>query len=167
MDEATFWKLIDQSRETADADPDEQLEHLEAMLRDLAPEEIVDFDRLFTEFHQQAYTWPLWGAAYLIGGGCSDDGFMDFRGWLISRGKKVYDTALASPDSLAGVVGEDEETQVEGFQYLPRQAWAEVTGEDEDSFPEHGIAHPEEPAGSEWSEDELDSLYPKLAKKFA
>jgi hypothetical protein len=42
-----------------------------------------------------------WGAAYLANGGCSDDGFDYFRGWLIGQGRKVYETVLADPDSLA------------------------------------------------------------------
>jgi hypothetical protein len=36
----------------------------------------------------------------LINGGMSDDGFTDFRYWLISRGRDVYERALADPDSL-------------------------------------------------------------------
>ncbi|MEO5978010.1 MAG: DUF4240 domain-containing protein, partial [Chryseolinea sp.] len=40
-------------------------------------------------------------AAYTIHSGCSDDGFADFRGWLISRGKSVYENSLSSPDNLA------------------------------------------------------------------
>ena len=43
----------------------------------------------------------MWGAAYVIHGGCSDDGFEYFRRWLISRGRKAYEAALADPDSLA------------------------------------------------------------------
>ena len=42
--------------------------------------------------------------AYIIGGGCSDDGFWDFRSWLAVRGKRVYLVALRNPESLARVV---------------------------------------------------------------
>jgi hypothetical protein len=166
MESEDFWQLIDKSLSASGGDPEEQLEKLEELLRDLDPGDIVEFDRLFAEFHNDAFTWSLWGAAYVIGGGCSDDGFTDFRGWLIARGQKVYEAALASPDSLADVVDEDEETQFEGFQYLPQQVWAEVTGEDEDDYPAPEIARRDEPIGQEWGEDELDALFPKLAKKF-
>jgi len=40
----------------------------------------------FRRYLNKAYTWDLWGAAYLINGGCSDDGFEYFRRWLVSRG---------------------------------------------------------------------------------
>lgn len=166
METEDFWQLIDKSLDASGGDPDEQMEHLEELLRDLEPDDIVEFDRLFSEFHSDAYTWPLWGAACVIGGGCSDDGFIDFRGWLVTRGQRVYEAAMAAPDSLAGFVDEDEETQVEGFQYLPRQVWAELTGEDEEDYPEPTVQHREEPAGEQWDEDGLDALYPKLAKKF-
>jgi hypothetical protein len=166
MNTEDFWTLIDKSREAADGDPEEQLEHLETLLSELEPDEIVAFDKHFAEFHNQAYTWGLWGAAYLIGGGCSDDGFMDFRGWLVSRGQDVYEKALSNPDSLARLVSEDDECQVEGFQYLPKQVWSEVAGEEESDFPKHDIEYRAEPVGKEWEEDKLDGLFPKLAKKF-
>lgn len=166
MNHTDFWNLVDKSRDAAGGDADAQIEELHSLLSKLEPEEIVAFDRLFSELHLHAYDWSLWGAAYVIGGGCSDDGFSDFRGWLISRGQKVYEQAMASPDSLADAVAEDEETQVEGFEYAPRQAWSEVTGQDEDAFPEHGMPYPASPKGSSWSEDELDRLFPKLTKKF-
>jgi hypothetical protein len=169
MDTSHFWNLIEKSREASQGDPDDQLAQLETLLGELEPEQLVEFDRLFSKYHNEAYTWPLWGAAYIIGGGCSDDGFMDFRGWLIARGQQVYEAALASPDSLAEVVSVDDECQVEGFQYLPRQVWAEATGRDESEFPAHDIAYRAEPEGTQWEEDDpdaLNALLPKLAKKF-
>lgn len=167
MDQAKFWNLVDQSRTAADGDPEEQLEHLREQLLALEPDEIVAFDKRLSEHHMQAYDWGLWGAAYLIGGGCSDDGFADFRGWLISRGKQAYDAALADPDSLAKIVKEhDGECQVEGYQYVASQAWEEKTGRDSDEFPRHDIPARREPAGESWEEDELEARFPKLAKKF-
>jgi len=83
MDTLTFWKIIDESRQRADGDLDKQVDMLRARLEQSEPEEIVQFDKLFREYWIRAYTWDLWAAAYIIGGGCSDDGFMDFRGWLI------------------------------------------------------------------------------------
>jgi hypothetical protein len=48
-----------------------------------------------------SYTNPLWAAAYLINGGCSDDGFEYFRGWLIAQGREVFERVVADPDALA------------------------------------------------------------------
>lgn len=167
MDKVKFWKLIDASRRAAEGDPEEQMDLLREKLIELPAEEIVAFDRIFSEYHSRAYTWGLWGAAFVIGEGCSDDGFMDFRGWLISRGEKVYETALANPDSLAKVLTDDDgDCQVEGFQYVPSQAWEEKTGKDAEDFPDHGLVVPKEPSGEEWKEEDLGTLYPKLSRMF-
>ncbi|HHQ6600568.1 TPA: DUF4240 domain-containing protein [Serratia fonticola] len=77
------------------------MQALDSALRQLSPEELIAFKKRFTELHNQAYRWDLWAAAYIMGGGCSDDGFMDFRDWLISRGQSVYEAALINPDTLA------------------------------------------------------------------
>src|SRR5262249_21307580 len=119
MDKATFWRLIDSSRKKARGDLDEQVNVLREQLRQLAPRELVQFDRIFHRYWIRAYTWDLWAAAYIIGGGCSDDGFMDFRGWLIAKGEKAYEAAMKNPESLVKVVKEDDDDcQYEGFQYV-------------------------------------------------
>ena len=166
MDKARFWKLIDSSRRAADGDPEEQLEALAEQLSALSPDEIVAFDRILADYHDRAYNWGLWGAAYIIGGGCSDDGFMDFRGWLISRGEQVYEAALLDPESLTKVVNEDDECQVEGYQYVASQVWEEKTGKSTEDFPSHDIERRSEPAGTPWEDDDLDTRFPKLSKKF-
>ena len=167
MDKTTFWKLIDASRKAADGDAEEQIDALAEKLEPLAPDEIVEFDRILSEYHDRAYDRDLWAAAYIIGGGCSDDGFMDFRGWLISRGEKVYEAALADPESLAKVVGPDDECQVEGYQYVASRVWEEKTGKDMTEFPRHAFERKSEPSGADWEEDDLDERFPKLCKKFS
>lgn len=49
----------------------------------------------------QVRTGGSWQAAYLINGGCSDDGFEYFRGWLLTQGREVFERAVALPDTLA------------------------------------------------------------------
>jgi hypothetical protein len=169
VDKTTFWKIIDSSRKQANGDPDAQLEFLSSRLAPLAPDEIVQFGRFFEEYHIRAYTWDLWGAAYLIGGGCSDDGFLDFRGWLISRGEKVFERALEDPESLVRVVKDDDECRYEGFQYLASQAWMKKTGKTAAEFPDFGLNYASEPSGERWTEDgdDLKRRFPKLWKRFS
>jgi hypothetical protein len=170
MDKATFWKIIDASRKQGRGDLDAQLKLLRSRLEQLDPDEIVQFGRIFEEYHTKAYTWDLWGAAYLIGGGCSNDGFLDFRGWLISKGEKVFQRALEDPESLVLVVKDDEEDcQFEGFQYAASQAWEQKTGNSLHDFPYYyGLEPRSEPAGERWGEDgdDLKRRLPKLWKKF-
>ena len=77
----------------------------------------------------QSYRIELWGAAYLLNGGCSDDCFEYFRGWLITQGRAVYEAVLADPDSLADV---DNLTDVECEQatHMTADAYRMATGFD-------------------------------------
>jgi hypothetical protein len=169
MDRSTFWKIIEMSRKNAKGDPEEQLEGLRARLEGLDAAEIVEFGTIFNEYSARAYTWELWAAAYLIGGGCSDDGFLDFRGWLISQGENVFERALKDPQYLARVVKGDEDCQYEGFQYVAGEAWENKHGSDGPDYPDPVSTQPLNPAGVPWSEagDYLERRFPQLWKKFS
>ncbi|MGA5421130.1 DUF4240 domain-containing protein [Streptomyces lavendulocolor] len=43
----------------------------------------------------------MWAAAYLIGGGCSDDSLMGFRAGVIGLGRVWFEWVAADPDGLA------------------------------------------------------------------
>lgn len=60
----------------------------DALLR-LSDDQLLSFERLHFAFMYRAYTWELWGAAYVINGGCSDDTFEYFRAALIALGEDV------------------------------------------------------------------------------
>ena len=66
MDLASFWNLIDQTRREANGDPEHQVELLRERLSELESDEVVAFDRHFVQCHEQAYTWDLWGAAFVL-----------------------------------------------------------------------------------------------------
>src|SRR5262245_12955539 len=104
MDELEFWSLIDRSRAIASGDVDKQEAELERLLIGRSVEDLVAFDRILYELHRVAHGRDdLWDAGYLIDGGMSDDSFSDFCDWLITRGRQVYELALADPDNLADV----------------------------------------------------------------
>ena len=168
LDKKDFWQLIDASRLAANNDPDAQVDTLGALLLQLEADQIVEFDRVMVEHVNRAYHWDVWAAGYIIGGGCSDDGFMDFMGWLISKGEQVFETALRDADSLADVVGEiDGECQVEGILYAPGKAWEQKTGRPGGDFPQHRFAFQDGPHGESWDEDEVDARLPRLAARFS
>src|SRR5687768_16332917 len=101
MDQSQFWRLIEAAKTEARGDTDAQLAILAKKLAALPAEEIVQFDAIFHEMMALSYRWDLWGAAYVLNGGCSDDGFDYFRGWLIAQGESVFQKALEDPESLA------------------------------------------------------------------
>lgn len=119
-----FWDHIKKSRRK---DADAHAERLEARLAKLPPDEILDFGHWWDLMTSEAYHWMLWGAAYIINGGCSDDGFEYFRGWLVLQGRDVFQSAVSDPDTLAGVVKPAED----GYEcecYVASGAWFAATG---------------------------------------
>ena len=121
------------------------------------------FDNRFRKHRGEAYKWELWGAAYIMNGGCSDDCFMDFRGWLIGQGKEVYFNALSNPETLT-TVDHDMDNDWEGLSYVPMTAYEKKSG----SQMPIGVQENFELTGEEWAEegDELQNKYPKLWAKW-
>jgi len=168
MDESEFWSIVESSKAESDGGFEHRAETLVARLSALPPEKIIEFQRVFGSLQDRAYSWDLWGAAYVINGGCSDDGFSDFRSWLISMGRKTYESALSDPESLAEITlgdGGEEDASFEVFAYAAAEAYEASTG-DELPHPERNF--PNEPSGERWEEgeEELAGRYPKLFAKY-
>ena len=164
MDETAFWALMDASNAEAREQQADQAEILQKKLQTLPAEQIIAFDRIFTTLFFNAYRWDLWAAAYIIGGGCSDDSFMDFRAGLIGLGREAYYDALNDPNSLALQPERGVDFFYEELAYAAPRAYEAVTGEEE--MPDDGSSHPQEPAGERWDEATVDEKYPQLATKF-
>jgi hypothetical protein len=160
MDEARFWAIIEAGGTRALADLERQLAAVCKQLRKLSPAEIKDYQRRYNEKLAEAYTWDLWGAAYLINGGCSDDGFLYFRGWLISRGRAVYEAAVQDPDTLAGLTDpERDDYEFEELAYLPLEVYEELTGEE---LRPAVFRSPAMPKGRRWDLDNGDAVSRRL-----
>src|SRR4051794_21921445 len=101
MTKDQFWQIIQRSLDGSGGDLDEQADLLSGELRKMPPDEIASFDQYIDECRRESYSRDLWGAAYIIAGGCSDDGFEYFRRWLISRGQEWFEKAMKNPDDLA------------------------------------------------------------------
>lgn len=164
-----FWGIIDKGKSSTEPEA-----VVAAELKNLPREEIVSYQEHFDDLFGKAYSWDLWGAAYIIEGGCSDDGFMDFRYGLISKGREVYEAALANPDSLATLeTGDADDVEIgnELFGYVAMEVYEEKTG---GSMPRNGSLHSEDPRGEQWDFDDgeenarrLPNLYAKYSKFYA
>jgi len=167
MTEDFFWDIIARTKSVAGDDMEAQLEALKNELSGLSATEIIEFEKIFGDYKVQAYRWDLWGAAYIIGGGCSDDAFMDFRNWLISMGRTVYERALQDVESLASVDLCEEADMgafFEEFAYVTSEVYEEKIGS-EMPYPDH--EYPSKPAGERWGEDDdgLKQRFPRLWAK--
>lgn len=170
MDETEFWELVDATRDAAEGDPEEQADLLVERLLQKDPESVLDFARHFEVRYNRAYRWDLWGAAWVLLDGASDDAFDFFRCWLIGQGREVFEGALHDPDSLADLLDDfDEEIDGDGEElgYAADEAYEQLTGT---VAPDLGVPPaPAEPAGTPLDfEDEgaLAERYPKLWYRF-
>jgi hypothetical protein len=158
-----FWNLIEETHVASDGDMDKKCELLDAALRQLPLDEVRSFHVHFYECQDCAYRWELWAAAYIIGGGCSNDKFSDFRSTLISMGRQIFERALADPQSLADIDYDPDVADYEGYQYVPSQVERDLSGGQ--AFP-RSRPHPKDPSGAIWDEDKVAELFPKLAQKY-
>jgi hypothetical protein len=167
-----FWNIMEHTARS-DHDQDAQAKALRTVLHDLTLEEIISFEAAFRRYLNEAYTWDLWGAAHVIHGGCSDDGFEYFRRWLVSRGRDAYEAALADPDSLAQLDAQPDrwgDWWFEEIYYVALRVFKEKGGEGDVraySEWEAGLGGPG-PSGERFEEDEqyLVRRYPKLWRRF-
>ena len=160
--EGRFWDLIDQAR-VSGASCAECATELEQILGKLSSAEIEAFARAQEDLLRASYSWDLWGAAFVINGGCSDDGFDYFRGWLMLQGRDVWGAALKDPESLADV-SVDGDAQCEDVLYAASVAYEQVARH---SLPPYSDDPPKQPIGTAWQEADLEALYPKLWMRFA
>lgn len=159
----SFWEIIEQAKEKSGDNWESRPESLKEILLQYSADDIRQFDKDYRTRLNEAYRWDLWGAAYLINGGCSDDGFDYWRDFLISEGKSVYEAALKNPDSLADL-DNIEDAELEEFRYAIDEAYEELTGKE---IPiSDDIEYPDEPTGEEWNEEDLSSMFPGLAAKY-
>ncbi len=161
MDDAAFWEIIEGAKLGSSSSYDRP-HSLRAALEKLPPDEIQGFHEAYIAKVDAAYTWSLWGAAYVMNGGCSDDCFDYFRDWLISEGQSVYEAAVENPESLANLEGTDE-FELEEFRYVADEVYETKTGRAMDP---NYAEFPDDPTGEPWDEDAVDKLFPKLAEKY-
>ncbi len=125
-----FWALIETAKQKAQ-DLDDVIAQLTDSLSQRSAEDIIQFARIFYKYYKYAYQSRLWAAAYIINGGCSDDGFDYFRGWLIAQGKNYYFGILRNPDCLAQLIPVEDAGTIECEDMLgvANAAYAIKTGE--------------------------------------
>ncbi|WP_436529757.1 DUF4240 domain-containing protein [Actinoplanes sp. HUAS TT8] len=180
MDTARCWELVEAARERAGPgwpDLDHRLENalVERLVRLPVPE-LIAFEVRFAELQRRLDRPDVYLAAYLIGNGCGDDPFTDFRAGLVGLGRDWYDRVLTDPDQLAdhpavhaiaaGAIPRDT-LMTEAFQFAPLEAYERLTGDDEGFWTALDAASPPpsspgtEPSGPvHCNLDRLAALFP-------
>ncbi|WP_288433969.1 DUF4240 domain-containing protein [uncultured Deinococcus sp.] len=162
--EKLLWGVLGESDRAAPGGLEARTDHISQTLAEGPAERVAEFGRQMDAALERANTWALWGAAFIINGGASADGFLYFRGWLLMQGRKVFDAAVNNPETLAGVSGiKPDECEWEDILYLPAHLYQQVTGQ---ALPPSGHRPEGDPAGTPWQEDELEQRFPKLWAAF-
>ena len=183
-----FWKVIDETNKIVGKGSQEQfLSVFSEKLSEHSLEGIRDWYAIFRFYFTKAYRNDLWAACAATKTHCSDDGFIDFRYWLISKGREMYLSAINNPDSLADFDIPAGSARFEFFGYEPDSVyghkWDEVKGDSEE-FIDIWKAVNVHPLSSEvvedlqsdilerpdisdsWDYDELHEIVPRLYAKY-
>ncbi len=161
MNEDKFWELVQKAHNFSGGDMDKKCSKIKATIASLPKNDALDFLRIFYAMMDIAYSWPLWAAANIIGGVCSDDGFFDFRATLISRGRDTFSKAVTNPDLLADEQLDKVAWFYEGYQYAVFDGVECAAG----VFSGRGTPWPEAPSGQRWSGNDFHKTLPALTKK--
>ncbi|MEU4245276.1 DUF4240 domain-containing protein [Actinoplanes sp. NPDC026619] len=167
-----FWAVIGRATADRPATPAEVAKRAAADLATHDPEEIVAWARHLDKVMVASGTQDLWAAAYLINGGCSDEGFDNFRGWLIAHGRDAVAGSVKSPDALAdmpavqaaadnGAVFEAEEVLT-----IAAEAYRQATGSEMPAW-EAPATRPD--SADLWdfdNEEEMQRRLPRLSALF-
>lgn len=167
MEEAQFWDVIGRSLKFSDGSIERQATELENILAGLPPGQVASFNARFVSKNLELYSWELWGAAYVLNDGCSDDCFEYFRSWVVSQGRDYFQAVQRDPlvlnDGRLSFASESDDAE-----------WLSYVGEDAYRRASHGrdlyTDYPQspstiadgEPTGKEWDEKEVHRLHPDL-----
>lgn len=129
MTDDEYWAIIEGGGARARTDSDRHFAAVRKALKKLPPNEVCAFEEHTWRRLTESYIHRLWAAAYIINGGCSDDGFDYFRCWLIGEGRAVYEAAVRDPDTLAGKTDPDcDGYEWEDLLVVARRVYEEQTG---------------------------------------
>lgn len=163
IDDAKFWSIIQQARSNSDGAVELFNEHVADQLQDFKSTEIKRFQNTLDDKIEALNHWSLWALIYISQGGCSEDGFLYFRAWLISQGEAAYDQAMANIYSLLPLVPIDEIVENEGLLYTAFEAYDIRSGGKEMVLRERKEIPPK---GDEWDESNVEDKYPEIANYY-
>ena len=107
MNKEKFWELIDESREACKDNMKDMAKYLEERLSSLSLDEDKTFCGIYDTYHRAANKPGIISVAHLMNHEMlTDDGFTDFRNWLIAQGKEIYLETMRNPEILAEKAGE-------------------------------------------------------------
>lgn len=133
MSREEFWQLLAWAIGKRRGKLDRAVAKMDQHLRSLPAAEIEDFARHYAGLQNEANTPAILEAAFIIGCGESNDGFMDFRRWIVWQGEQEFAQIVANPDYLGTYQPKSDPLEQWYCEYEPLSAYEAVTGNELDS----------------------------------
>jgi len=162
MTRDAFWQIIEGCR-PSNGDLTEHIDAIRQTLSAMPVPEIVSFQRQLDEVMGESYNADLWMVMYIIEGGCGDDAFDYYRGWLILQGPKTFGVVVNDPERLVDFLEDGGVGCAEDFLGVALVAHKQKTGDS--NLPYHEPLEPEL-KGELLDEAGKRKRFPKLFERF-
>ncbi len=126
MDEASFWRLVEDARAEMGADTEQVAQALLRRLRTLRPDALERFQELWEQAQDELYCWPVVNAATLLLGHFDDE--LAVQDWIVSHFRQTMHGVLDDPDSLVVLAPDRHNARIDWFCGLPMEAHIAATG---------------------------------------
>ena len=158
MNEEKFWEIIKGG----------EIEIIRSGLSCLNEGEILAFHHLLTKMISKACNFPLLAANFTIESYVSDDGFREFRAWLISQGEDRFYRAIKDPESITEWLDKDEIDEIDGepMLWVAEEVYTDICGNDD--FYEKVVIVSDPEIEQDWPDDKnaYRNKWPKLVDKY-
>jgi hypothetical protein len=130
MDVIEFWKTISLIDQEALEECDEE-EAVEPIVTELSKKSEADIDQFQEHLSQMLYA--IDGQQWIEESGDSSgsgDGFLYARCYVLAKGQEYYKRVLENPSAMP----KSSDQWAESLLYVAGQAWAAITGKDEEEY---------------------------------
>lgn len=167
MNEQIFWELIDKAIKAPNSNFETQCVTLTELLAPYAEQDIISFEHILREKIEEASSWPVMAATFVVCSFISDDTYEDFRAWLVGQGKDNFYKAIKDPNTIREFLTPKQAEDMGGeyMLFVGANAWLEKTGKDDEEEFYRLIEHPDEKEVLQnWpeSKEEYRKLFPEL-----
>lgn len=157
-----FWQIVAQLIAKTRGNLERFTTALDKHLKSLTTDEIEDFARHYADMLNEANTTGVLEVAYIIGCGASNDGYMDFRCWIVFQGEPQFKNIVENPDYLGTYDPKADPIEQWSCEYHPMWAYEDATGNELQHF--DVAVYPD--AESDFDKPKtLAKRYPKLWKR--
>jgi hypothetical protein len=164
-----FSEVVERTRAAGDGDIEVMTDALYEELADANEEDLIEFQTQYVAALNRMGSWRHVDAVEMVCGFVGDDFFVDYRTWVLTRGREVFEQFAAEADALADIPELDESCKAsaggEPYGAVAGELYTERTG---DYFPDTVPSpYSTEPTGKKLIDhDAIRAALPRLAARY-